>query len=95
MLPLVAGSEAVTLTQSQMPAHTHFMQAANLDGDLAVPGGNLLANFNNGYAGFSNPTALLAGTIGNVGGSQPHTNMCPYIVINFCIALQGIFPSPN
>lgn len=90
-----AGSESVTLTQTQMPAHIHFMQAANKDADLAIPGGNLLANFNNGYAGFSNPTALLAGTIGNVGGSQPHTNMSPYLVINFCIALIGIFPSQN
>ena len=90
-----AGTETVTLTQQQMPQHLHFMQAANKDGDLAVPGGNLLANFNNGYRGASNLVPLLAGTIGNVGGSQAHTNMCPYIVINFCIALQGIFPSQN
>lgn len=90
-----AGSESVTITQTQMPEHVHFMQAAAKDADLAIPGGNLLANFNNGYAGFSNPTSLLAGTIGNVGGSQPHTNMSPYLVINFCIALIGIFPSQN
>ncbi len=91
-----AGSEAVTLSQSQMPAHTHFMNAASKDGDVNIPAGNLLANFNNGYRpGAANLTALLAGTITNTGGSQAHTNMCPYIVINFCIALQGIFPSPN
>jgi microcystin-dependent protein len=90
-----AGSESVTLSQQQMPAHTHFMQAANKDGDVNIPGGNLLANFNNGYRSASNLTPLLAGTIGNVGGSQPHSNMCPYLVINFCIALQGIFPSQN
>ncbi|HYD36287.1 MAG TPA: tail fiber protein [Allosphingosinicella sp.] len=90
-----AGSEAVTITQQTMPQHLHFMQAAAKDADLAIPGGNLLANFNNGYRSPSNLTTLLAGTIGNVGGSQAHTNMCPYLTINFCIALQGIFPSQN
>lgn len=88
-----AGSESVTINQQTMPTHLHFMQAASKDGDLAIAGGNLLANFNNGYRGASNLTTLLAGTIGNVGGSQAHPNMSPYIVINFCIALQGIFPS--
>jgi microcystin-dependent protein len=90
-----AGTESVTINQSQMPQHLHFMQAASKDADLAIPGGNLLANFNNGYRSASNLTTLLAGTIGNVGGSQAHTNMSPYLVINFCIALIGIFPSQN
>lgn len=90
-----AGSEAVTLNIQQLPTHTHFMQAAAKDGDLAIPGGNLLANFNNGYRSASNLTPLLAGTIAPVGGSQPHNNMCPYLVLNFCIALIGIFPSQN
>jgi microcystin-dependent protein len=90
-----AGAEAVTLTQQQLPQHIHFMQAANKDADLNIAAGNLLANFNNGYRSASNLTPLLAGTISNVGGSQPHTNMSPYLVINFCIALQGIFPSQN
>ena len=89
------GAESVTITQSTMPAHIHFFQAANKDADLAIPGGNLLGNFNNGYRSASNLTTLLAGTIGNVGGSQAHTNMSPYLVINFCIALVGIFPSQN
>jgi microcystin-dependent protein len=90
-----AGAEAVTLTQNEMPQHFHFMNAANKDGDNANPGANMLANFNNGYRGASNLVPLLAGTISNTGGSQPHTNMAPYAVTNFCIALQGIFPSPN
>ncbi|HEX8224940.1 MAG TPA: tail fiber protein [Allosphingosinicella sp.] len=91
-----AGTESVTISQQQMPAHTHFMQAANKEADLSIPGGNLLGNFSNGYRmNPGNLTTLLAGTIGNTGGSQPHNNMCPYIVINFCIALQGIFPSQN
>jgi len=90
-----AGAESHTLTQNEMPTHLHFMQAKNGDGAVAIAGGNLLANFNNGYRGASNLTPLLAGTISNVGGSQPHTNMSPYLVINFCIALIGIFPSQN
>jgi microcystin-dependent protein len=90
-----AGTESVTLNIQQLPTHIHFMQAANKDGDLAIPAGNLLANFNNGYRSASNLTPLLAGTISNVGGSQPHNNMCPYLVLNFCIALVGIFPSQN
>jgi microcystin-dependent protein len=90
-----AGAEAHTITLSEMPQHIHFMQAANADGTVAIASGNMLANFNNGYRGASNLTPLLAGTISNVGGSQPHTNMAPYLVISFCIALQGIFPSQN
>lgn len=90
-----AGSEAVTLTQQEMPQHLHFLQAANADGDVNITSNNLLGNFNNGYRSASNLVTLLAGTVSNVGGSQPHSNMAPYIAINFCIALQGIFPSPN
>jgi microcystin-dependent protein len=89
------GQEAHTLTQNEMPQHLHFMQAASADGTLPIPGGNLLGNFNNGYRGASNLTPLLGGTISNTGGSQPHLNMSPYLALNFCIALQGIFPSPN
>jgi microcystin-dependent protein len=90
-----AGSESVTLTQSQMPQHLHFLQGANKNGDLPIPTGNLLGNVNNLYRAPTNLTTLLAGTVGNAGGSQPHTNMSPYLVINFCIALIGIFPSQN
>ena len=58
-------------------------------------GGNLLGNVNNLYRAPTALIPLLAGTVGNVGGSQPHTNMSPYLVINLCIALIGIFPSQN
>ncbi|HEY0044435.1 MAG TPA: tail fiber protein [Allosphingosinicella sp.] len=90
-----AGESAHTLTMNEMPTHTHFFQAANQDGANPIPTGSLLANFNNGYGGASNLTTLLNGTIGNAGGSQAHNNMAPYLTLNFCIALQGIFPSPN
>lgn len=90
-----AGAESVTITQQTMPQHVHFLQGANKDGSLPVPTNNLLGNFNNGYRAATNLIPLLAGTVTNVGGSQPHLNMSPYLVINFCIALQGIFPSQN
>jgi microcystin-dependent protein len=90
-----AGSSAVTITQQTMPQHLHFLQGVNKNGDQPIPTGNMLGNVNNLYRPASSLIALLAGTVTNVGGSQPHTNMCPYLVLNFCIALQGIFPSQN
>ena len=92
-----AGAETATITLSQMPTHLHFLQGANKNGDLPTPGGNLLGNVNNLYRAGTGAAlvSLLAGTVANVGGSQPHTNMAPYLVLNFCIALQGIFPSQN
>ncbi len=90
-----AGSTAVTITQQTMPQHLHFAMAATANGDTPVATGNYLASFNNAYRP---PQALITidpSTVSSVGGSQAHTNMCPYIAINFCIALQGIFPSQN
>jgi microcystin-dependent protein len=92
----VGGSTAVTITQQTMPTHSHVAQAYSQNGDVAVPGGALLGTVNNLYQGFGgNLVTLNAGTVGNVGGSQPHNNMMPYLVLNFIIALQGIFPSRN
>ncbi|HEX6376504.1 MAG TPA: tail fiber protein [Allosphingosinicella sp.] len=90
-----AGQEAHTITQSEMPQHLHFLNSGNANGDQILPTGNLLANFNNGYRQATNLIAINPGTVGNVGGSQPHENMSPFLVINFCIALIGIFPSRN
>ena len=89
------GETAHTLTMNEMPQHIHFLNAATADGDTPVATGNMLAAFNNGYAGASNLTTLLPASISNVGGSQAHENMSPYLVLNYIIALQGIFPSRN
>ena len=89
------GTQSVTLTIQQMPQHMHILQATNSNADNVVPTGNMLAGFNNGYRLPSGLTTLNPGTVGNVGGRQPHENMAPYLVLNFCIALQGIFPSRN
>ena len=91
-----AGSTSVTVNLQQLPTHTHVAQAFSQNGDQVVPTGNLLGTVNNLYsAPGANQVALNAATVGNVGGSQPHNNMMPYLTLNFIIALQGIFPSQN
>lgn len=87
------GETAHTLSASEMTAHTHFLSGAGKDGTSALPNGLLLGAFSLGYRAPSNLTPLLDKTVTYVGGSQAHENMSPYLVINFCIALQGIFPS--
>ena len=91
-----AGEQAHTLSIAEIPTHTHVLQATTLDGDTPLPSGNVLANSPSQlYAAASGLTALGAGSITNVGGSQAHLNMQPFLTLSFCIALQGIFPSPN
>jgi microcystin-dependent protein len=80
------GEQAHTLSIAEMPTHVHTMQASSTAGDGPAPGGQLLAPGN---------SSLLPSTIGNTGGSQAHLNMEPFLVLSFCIALQGIFPSPT
>ena len=90
------GEQAHTLSISEIPTHTHSANATNTSGAAAVPGGAFLGAFNNAYnSQITNPTALIAGSISNVGGSQAHLNMQPFLALNFCIALQGIFPSQS
>lgn len=91
-----AGSTSVTVNIQQLPTHTHFVNASSLTGDTPVPTGNLLANTpTNIYDPPANLTTLNPANVSSVGGSQPHNNMMPYLVLNFVIALQGIFPSQN
>jgi microcystin-dependent protein len=88
-----AGAEAQTVNIQQLPGHMHFVNASSSNGNGANPG--TLAQASNGYSGASNLTTLQQSTISNVGGSQPHENRQPYLVLNWCIALVGIFPSRN
>jgi microcystin-dependent protein len=89
------GEESHTLTMSEMPAHTHQVNANSGNAAVALAGGN----FNAATASFYNPTTalttLLPQTVSNTGGSQAHENRQPYLVLNVIIALQGIFPSRN
>lgn len=93
----VGGQEFHTVTSSEMPQHIHFANVQPADGDSANPANNYLA----GVITFlyrtntSNVTTLHPQTISNVGGSQPHENRQPFLVLNFIIALQGVFPSRN
>ncbi|WP_317173241.1 phage tail protein [Hymenobacter duratus] len=97
-----AGVENVTLTINQMPLHNHTMggaAATTSPGNTNNPSGALLANDGAGGAqyatGVSSNATLAGGSTNAAGGSQPHDNMPPYQCINFCIALEGIYPSRN
>ncbi len=90
-----AGEQAHTLIASELPQHTHVAQGSNNNGDSVTPLGNVLGGVSNMYAPAGNLTSLNPATITSVGGSQAHLNMQPFLTLNFCIALQGIFPSQN
>jgi len=91
-----AGSTAVTLNIQQLPTHLHGVQVCNVDQNRAAQAaGNFLGPVNNLYGAAANLTTFNPTSTASVGGSQPHNNMMPYLVLNFIIALQGIFPSRN
>ena len=91
------GSQFVTLLVSEMPLHTHVMNAAGGDiGDERSPIGRSFARTTgvggNLYGPASGLVQLAPQALPPAGGSLPHNNMQPYLVLNFCIALQGVFP---
>jgi microcystin-dependent protein len=87
----VAGSESVTLTTAQIAAHGHTIGSTNSAATNARP--NNLVNAQGGsYSATSDGNMQ---PTGQTGGSQPHNNIQPYLVLNYCIALEGIFPSRN
>ncbi len=94
------GQEAHTLTIAEIPMHNHMVRAVapgDSSGNTNLPGGAVLSNTAPAEfytAGNGNLTPV-AETISNTGGSQPHENRQPFLVLNFCVALQGIFPSPT
>lgn len=91
-----SGSETVTLTAQQLPAHTHAAQAQSAAGTQAGPGGGVWAASGQNQFSSNAPNAgMSTAAIGPVGGSQPHDNMAPFQVVSFIIALEGIFPSRN
>jgi microcystin-dependent protein len=95
-LAQTGGAEQVTLTTSQMPAHSHIPQANSQMGTQTSPAGNLWANSANPPYSTANPSAALnPAAIGRAGGSQPHDNMLPFLVVNFIISLFGVYPSPT
>jgi microcystin-dependent protein len=90
------GTTAVTINSQTLPTHLHAVQASTTNGNTALANNtSILAPALNVYAPPNSLTPLQPVAISNVGGSQPHNNMMPYLVLNFIIALQGIFPSQN
>jgi microcystin-dependent protein len=96
------GAQAHTLSIAELPTHTHALMANSTNANGFDPQNVVLAR---GAASNGNPinvytpaqqlTALSPGSVTNTGGSQAHLNMQPFLTLSFCIALQGIFPSPN
>lgn len=99
-----SGTENVTLLQTEMPIHNHNVNASTTIADQLSPAVNILGESADSGLG-TNPTNFIAPsninttmaptTIGMSGGSLPHDNMQPYLVVSFIIALQGVFPSRN
>ncbi len=91
-----SGSETVSLIESEIPAHTHNLQASAFPAAARVPQNNALARSRGDSAYQSNSSQNLAGmspqAISTAGGSLPHNNMMPSLTLNFCIAMQGVFP---
>jgi len=91
-----AGSTSVTVNIQQLPTHQHLLMAANADANRTTsPTNNYLGPVNNLYSAPQQLVTINPATVSSIGGSQPHNNMMPSLVLNFCIALQGIFPSQN
>ena len=92
----IGGAEYITLLTSEMPVHSHFVVAAAEAGEQNDPAGRALGVpiGNNMYnnQGSQPSTAMSFSAISIAGGSLPHNNMQPYLTLNFCIAMQGVFP---
>ncbi len=91
------GTQSVTLSIAQLPQHTH-QEMGSSNTAVNTPTGTSFFGVTNpqqAYGALSAPVAMDPRVIGNTGGSQAHLNMMPFLTLSMCIALQGIFPSPN
>ncbi|GAB2183783.1 phage tail protein [Roseibium sp. LAB1] len=95
-----SGAETITLTAAQIPEHSHTVKAVSSPGNSRSPAMSLFGSENapdKPYRPYEvgTMTQMRSGTVTNAGGGQAHNNMQPYLTLNFCIALQGLFPSRN
>jgi len=96
VLAQTGGTETVTLSTNQIPAHSHVPQANSAPGTQTGPGNGIWASTSPSLNQYSNNAPSLnmdPAAIGQTGGSQPHDNMVPFLAINFILSLFGIFPS--
>jgi microcystin-dependent protein len=92
----LSGSETVTLTTNQIPAHTHTLAASSAGGTQASPASGLwAASTLDEFSTEASANSMAPSTILSAGGSQPHDNLPPFVVLNFVISLFGIYPSQN
>ena len=94
-----AGAETNTMTIQEMPAHNHILRGA-AEGNTDDPNGNYIAGvgtnaFSTTPGDVADPESVGINGLNSTGGGQAHNNMQPYLVVNYCIALQGIFPPRN
>jgi microcystin-dependent protein len=90
------GAEQVTLTTAELPAHSHGLRATAADGTSADPTSNVWAESDARTYSTATPNATMhASTLGATGSGQAHSNVMPFVTLNFIIALEGIFPSQN
>jgi microcystin-dependent protein len=92
------GEPAHTVSIAEMPTHTHVLNASSTVATTNSPDPGMVTGQSTAsslYAAGANFVAMAPATVSNVGGSQAHLNMQPFLTLSFCIALQGIFPSPN
>lgn len=91
-----SGEETHTLTLAEIPQHTHAVRAAAATAGTPSPSGAMLATASSAiYGPAKNLLRLSPDTVGSAGGGRAHENMQPYLVVNFAIALVGIYPSRN
>jgi microcystin-dependent protein len=88
----MAGTESVTLTSSQIGAHNHLVACSSAKGTVANPGGNVPAASATAQYMSAPNTSMNGSAVGPAGGNQPHNNMPPYLVVNYIICYEGIYP---